>query len=85
MLSAEQGWPRVNVRCDYRAPLVFGDLVTVELTVEELKSSSVVWGFRVIKDKEALVAEGSVTTVLVSGEGKPLEICAQDRESLLGE
>ncbi len=69
------GWPRVNARCDYRAPLRFGDSVEVRLTVHEVRTRSVVlrFAFRKAADGRAVgepVAEGELTVVCVTGDGR---------------
>ncbi|HVZ65154.1 MAG TPA: thioesterase family protein [Lacunisphaera sp.] len=61
------GWPRVNVSCDYRAPLRFNDIVEVTLLIEKLGKRSVTYAFRFRKDGH-LVASGEVTAVCVTGE-----------------
>src|SRR5690606_29194679 len=35
--AAIRGWPRVRVHCEYHAPVRFGDTLTIELLVKELK------------------------------------------------
>jgi YbgC/YbaW family acyl-CoA thioester hydrolase len=42
----EFGWPRVRARCDYHAPLRFGDTVEVHLFVKEIGQSSITYFFR---------------------------------------
>ena len=66
----ETGWPRVNATCDYRAPARFGDLLTVNLFIEEVRNRSVRYRFEISKE-ETLVAEGklSVAHVAITDEG----------------
>jgi YbgC/YbaW family acyl-CoA thioester hydrolase len=69
------GWPRVNARCDYRAPLRFGDVVEVALAVHELRTRAIVLRFtfrRVVAGQVAPepVAEGELTVVCVTGDGR---------------
>ncbi|MFN3649810.1 MAG: acyl-CoA thioesterase [Armatimonadota bacterium] len=62
------GWPRVNVSCDYRAPLRFEDRVEVHLRVREKREKSLTYEFRFRKlsgDAPLEVARGSVTAVCV--------------------
>ncbi|HTL68994.1 MAG TPA: thioesterase family protein [Lacunisphaera sp.] len=63
------GWPRVNVSCDYRAPLRFYDTVTVKLLVRKLGTRSVTYVFQFRKDGQ-VVATGEVTAVCVTGDDK---------------
>lgn len=58
------GWPRVDVRCTYRAPLRFNDVVAVNLFVKKLSRRSVTYVFKFEKDG-GLVAQGEVTAVCV--------------------
>ena len=63
------GWPRIRVSCDYRAPLRFGDTVTVRLLVQKIGTRSVTYAFRFLKDG-AVVARGEITAVCVKSDGK---------------
>ncbi len=65
--SPESGWPRVNVQCDYRAPLHFGDEVVVNLTLMRIGKSSLTWSFEIQDSQSAVAAEGSLVTVFVLG------------------
>jgi acyl-CoA thioester hydrolase len=62
------GWPRVRARCDYHAPLRFGDTVEVHLYVKEIRIRAINYFFRFRKlagdraDAEP-VARGELTTV----------------------
>jgi YbgC/YbaW family acyl-CoA thioester hydrolase len=58
-------WPRVKVDCQYRAPLRFNELVTVELFVKRLGEKSVTYVFR-FRTSGRLAAEGEMTAVCVS-------------------
>lgn len=70
-----QGWPRVHVSCDYKNPVRFGDEISVELSLKKLGNSSLTWAFQIVVPDEGQVAEGQMTTVFCSSEGKatPLE------------
>lgn len=60
----ETGWPRVNATCDYRKPARFGDEITIEMRVEEVRTRAVRYGFVfLIKGKE--IATGSITAAHV--------------------
>lgn len=63
------GWPRIRVTCDFRAPLRFGDTVTVRLLVQKVGTRSVTYAFRFLKAKE-VVARGEITAVCVKSDGK---------------
>jgi len=59
------GWPRVHASCDYHAPLQFDDLVEIEVLVEEVRSKSLRYIFRVRKEDGTLCAEGRMAVVCV--------------------
>lgn len=63
------GWPRVNVSCQYRAPLRFSDTAEVKLLVKKLGARSVTYVFQFRKGAE-LVAQGEVTAVCVTADAK---------------
>lgn len=60
------GWPRVNVGCEYRAPLRFGDTVEVRLLVRKIGSSSITYAFQ-FRRSGVLVARGELTAVHARG------------------
>ena len=63
------GWPRVEVSCEYRAPLRFEDEVVVQLTVLEKKSKSLTYQFRMVRVSPEPVQEvalGRFTVVCVA-------------------
>lgn len=64
IISADHGWPRVHVDCDYRAPLIFGEEVEVFLVVQVVGKTSLKYTFTV-KKGEQLCAEGSMVIVRV--------------------
>ena len=69
------GWPRVRARCDYHAPLRFGDVVEIHLYVKEIRVRSINYFFRFRKidaDRPATeaVARGELTTVCATLDPK---------------
>ena len=60
----ETGWPRVNATCDYRQPARLGDVLTIRLTVEEVRTRSVRYGFAFSVGEE-LIAQGLITAAHV--------------------
>lgn len=78
---AQGGWPRVNVSCDFKKPLLTADRVEVQIDIIRVGVASLTWAFEVIKDGE-IAAKGSVTTVRVDHEGRPKEISAEERVAL---
>ena len=65
------GFPAVSCRCDFEAPLRFGDTIDVELSVDRLGEKSVTFAYRiwnVAGDDRAgdrLAAEGQVVCAVV--------------------
>ena len=61
------GWPRVNVSCQYLAPLRFNDRAEVKLFVKKVGTRSVTYIFQFRKGP-TLVAQGEVTAVCVTSD-----------------
>ncbi|MEY4178551.1 MAG: hypothetical protein RLY70_2125 [Planctomycetota bacterium] len=61
-VAGKVSWPRVSARCDYRGPVRFEDMLSVEVRVARLGTSSVTYDFRFLHDGRR-VAEGQVTAV----------------------
>ena len=81
------GWPRVHASCDFFAPLVFEEEIEIELLMEEVRSRSLRYLFRVRKKDNTLAAEGRIAAVCVqrdkaSGGMKAVEIPARIREKI---
>ena len=81
---AQGGWPRANVTCDYRQPLLAGDKIEVQLAIERIGNTSLLWVFEVRNAAGQLAAQGSMTNVRVDAAGKPQEISTAEREALSG-
>lgn len=76
------GWPRVKVTCDYRHPLVTGDRIEVLLAVSRIGTTSVTWDFDIIMADGRTAATGTMTTVRVDANGRPLPITEVERAAL---
>ncbi len=64
------GFPAVHVECDYRAPLKFGDILEVRISVLAVGRSSVTFRYSVWRKQDAEVAaEARVTVVCVDLDG----------------
>lgn len=68
--SGDEGWPRVQVSCDYLRPLTFGEEVLIEVQLVEIGSTSLTWRFCVLNQAEEKAAKGSLVTVWVAGGSK---------------
>ncbi len=55
-------WPRVAASCDYLSAARFEDMLTIEVSVNKLGTSSVTYGFRFHRDQTP-IAYGSITAV----------------------
>ena len=60
------GFPAVRVECDYRAPLRFGDRLSIGVSVERMGRTSVVFLYRArVRGRRGPSAEARVTVVCV--------------------
>ncbi|MFA5256583.1 MAG: thioesterase family protein [Opitutales bacterium] len=66
-----RGFPKVNVQCDFRAPLKAGDAFSVRLAPVESGRSSFTYAFAVLVGgpQGAVAAEGRVTLAFVESGG----------------
>jgi YbgC/YbaW family acyl-CoA thioester hydrolase len=76
------GWPRVNVSCDFKKPLLSGARVEVQIGLTRLGTSSVTWQFEVYNTAGEIAAAGSMTNVRVDHQGRPREISPAERAAL---
>lgn len=69
--EAIRGWPRVRVHCEYHAPVRFGDTLSIDLFVKELKVRAIEYAFYFYTGKDGAfthVATGGMTTVCIHRE-----------------
>ncbi|MGB1123640.1 MAG: acyl-CoA thioesterase [Phycisphaeraceae bacterium] len=68
------GFPRVRASCDYKRPLRFEDVFTIDVFISAKTDKSVTYGFTFRKEEEAdPIATGSLKVVYAikaAGEGK---------------
>ena len=57
--------PIVNIQCDYKKALRYGDTVTVETTYHPHKSAKIHFDYRILNKDGELVATGSTIQVFV--------------------
>jgi 4-hydroxybenzoyl-CoA thioesterase/acyl-CoA thioester hydrolase len=55
-------FPRVGASCDFLSPAHFEDVLTIQVSVENVGRTSVTYGFKFFKD-EVAVARGQMTSV----------------------
>ncbi len=81
------GFPRVSASCDYTKPAVFGDLLTVAVTVEKVGTKSVTYRFDFTRGDDA-IAVGRITSVFChkadDGGMKSVELPPEIRAKLEG-
>jgi 4-hydroxybenzoyl-CoA thioesterase len=83
------GFPTVAIESTFSAPLVYGDVAVVELNVERMGNSSVVFAYQIRRKRDGVLCfRARVTTVLVSIDTmKPMTLDDEYRslfERLLG-
>ncbi|MDP0500930.1 MAG: thioesterase family protein [Verrucomicrobiota bacterium JB022] len=71
--EALAGFPKRAVQCDYRRPLYFDDVFTIEARLLEMRSSALRWEFT-LRRGEAVHAVGQYTTVYARREPGSLGI-----------
>lgn len=59
------GIPTVDLKVQFKAPARLGEIIMKKLWVKELRNSSVLCGFKFVKENELVVLEGEVTLVNV--------------------
>jgi acyl-CoA thioester hydrolase len=74
--------PRARLELDFRRSIRFGDDVSTTLEVESVGRTSIVYRFR-LEVPRGLAAEGRIVTVLVGGDGRPLEVPQHVRAALI--
>lgn len=84
------GWPRVKVECEYFQPLRFEDAVEVILRVDEVRSRSVRYGFKIRRAGASSDAACGVVIAVhsrvdpASGRLEAVSIPEELRRELLG-
>lgn len=76
------GWPRVHVSCDYKSPLLAGDLIEVSLFLSQIGISSLTWNFKILHPSGSLAATGQIITVRVNATGKSQPLSNDERSAL---
>lgn len=67
--SVHVGWPRLEVSCKYHKPARFEQVLEVCLRIEELRTSSLRYGFWIFaneREGRTLLAHGSCSTIHVA-------------------
>lgn len=62
--------PAVEVSCRYKSPLLYDELVTMEVKVIEVAAASMTFGYKLIHDDGKLAAEGWTKHAFANPQGK---------------
>lgn len=63
--------PIVKVNCDYKRPLVYGDVLVVETTFVRTEAAKIVFEYRITRKHDGeVVATGSTTQVFLTPEAE---------------
>lgn len=58
------GLPTVHLEADYHRPMHYGDRIAIEVTIERLGETSIVWRYRLLRGgEEPAAAEMRIVTV----------------------
>lgn len=58
----EIGWPRLEARCQYLSPALFGDELEIHLRILRKGRTSLTYAFRITRG-ETLIARGRIATI----------------------
>lgn len=64
--------PIVNVECDYKRPLKYGDVYTIKTYIIDHPAAKIVLEYEIFHKNGELVCEGQTTQVFVDLEGRML-------------
>ena len=75
------GFPTVRIESEFKAPLSYGDVAVVELTVRKIGRSSVTFAYDIRRKRDGVLAfHSEITTVLVDLDSlKPVAVEADLR------
>jgi 4-hydroxybenzoyl-CoA thioesterase/acyl-CoA thioester hydrolase len=69
MGDTEIGWPRVSATCEFRKPARNDDILTIRVSIEEIRTRSIRYRFRFFIDlNEPPIAIGRIAAVCVKFE-----------------
>lgn len=62
--------PIVDVNCNYKLPLKYGDIYTIKTSILDHPAAKIVLQYEIFNENEQLICEGQTTQVFVDLEGK---------------
>ena len=69
IVEAEIGWPRVSASCEFRKPARNDDILVIRVSIDEIRTRSVRYGFRFYLDPaDPPIATGRVAAACVKFE-----------------
>ena len=72
----------VSARCEYKSPVTYDDLLTVETTLTSMRNTSIVFGYA-IKCGSSSIASGETSHVFTNKNGRPVKIPEDITSALL--
>lgn len=79
------GFPVVAVRCRYRSPVRFDDLLTLSTRVSRVEGKGATFSFRLFRPasgKDVLAAEGTVSCRAIDASWRPIPLPRELRKAL---
>lgn len=68
--------PVVSIHCDYKKPLEYGDLVTVETQFIDHPAAKIIFNYRITTREKGLIAEGNSVQVFLDKTTRQLQLTA---------
>jgi 4-hydroxybenzoyl-CoA thioesterase len=78
------GFPTVHIESTFKAPLVYGDVAIVELTVKDLGKTSVTFGYDIRRKRDGVLCfHAEIKTVLVDVDSLKATPLSEEFRSIL--
>ena len=77
----EFGFPRIEVKATFHAPLYVDDEIAVHIRPERIGNSSITFVLEVFKEDTRCIS-GTVTSVFIGPDGRPIPVPQRIREAL---
>lgn len=74
--------PVARAELEYRAPLVYDELLRIETWVERVRSREIVFAYRMRRETGAVAATARITLVSADPEGRPVRLPEPTRVAL---
>lgn len=71
--------PVVNINCDYKKSLVYGDTAIIETRFVDSMAAKIIFYYKIfLAEKKDIIAEGTTTQVFLDSVNKQLQLTAPD-------